>query len=50
MGFSLNKIKISQVLVHLHLYCDSPCAQVNGISNNTHPTISCPQTISMPTF
>jgi hypothetical protein len=42
LQFSLNTIKISQVLVHLHWYCDCPYAHVNGVNSNIHPIISCP--------
>jgi hypothetical protein len=36
LGFSLNMVKISQVLVHLHWYRDSPCAHVKGTSSGIH--------------
>jgi hypothetical protein len=51
LGFSLNTIIISWVLVHLHWigsYCDSPCSHAKGLSSNIHPIISCSQTISLP--
>jgi len=50
VSLSLNTIKFSWILVHLHWYCDSFYPHVKVIKNIIHPIISCPQNISFSIF